>query len=100
MNYIVTYDIANDQLRLKIATFLLQQACQRIQKSVYLAPNWSHSEWNQFEKTLKTTFQTKLTGNDSLYIIPVQRKQLSDAIIFGNSKSIDNFLKEVFYFFF
>lgn len=100
MNYIITYDIENDRLRVKIAKFLLKNACERIQKSVYLAPSFKTSEWDNFRQDLHILFQGQLTVNDSLYIIPIQKKQLTEAIIIGNSSTLDSFLTDIFYLFF
>lgn len=100
MNYIITYDIGESRLRIKIAKFLLKNACERIQKSVYLAPAFRTSEWDHFKQNLYTLFQGQLTLKDSLYIIPIQRNQLIKTIILGSSNPLDTFLTEEYCFFF
>lgn len=100
MNYVITYDIGNDRLRLKIAKFLLRNACKRIQKSVYLAPSFGTSEWTIFKQDMNTLFQGQLALEDSLHIIPIQKKQLAETITLGNSTILNAFLKEDLYFYF
>lgn len=100
MNYLIAYDISDDRLRLKLSKFLLKHACERLQKSMYIAPAYSPTEWAVFLQDLHTLVQKSLILTDSILIIPVQQQQLIDSTTFGNKKALDTFLKEIFYFFF
>jgi len=99
MNYLITYDISADTLRTKLATLLLQNACDRLQKSVFLAPSFKKSEWIAFQQALNTLLHEKLSEKDSIHLIPIQKKQLQEVVTFGNNETLVNFLKESFYFF-
>lgn len=99
MNYLITYDISADTLRTKLATLLLQNACDRLQKSVFLAPSFKKSEWIAFQHALNALLHEKLSEEDSVHLIPIQRQELKETITFGNKKALTSFLKESFYFF-
>lgn len=98
MNYFISYDIQGDKLRSKIAKFLLRNACERIQKSVFLAPNYSTKEFNLFLDALTLLLKNNIQEKDTLLIFPSQRQQLVSAISFGDKTSLDAFLADEFYF--
>ncbi len=81
MKCFVFYDIENNRIRLKLAKYLLEKGCQRIQKSVYLA-NIDKRIFTQICDTLSELEQV-LSENDSIFIVPVGEYNLSSMHMVG-----------------
>ena len=68
MHYIISYDISDDKLRLKISKLLLASGCFRLQKSVFIAPNFP-------------TKQIKLLKQDVLKMLHCPAQRDTDSIL-------------------
>ncbi|MGB0864540.1 MAG: CRISPR-associated endonuclease Cas2 [Saprospiraceae bacterium] len=79
MFYLLSYDISNDKLRLKVSMHLLASGCIRLQKSVFIAPNYKSKEFFLLKKqVLKLINDHQKTDNDSFLCFKITPKQLPD----------------------
>lgn len=99
MNYLVSYDIQDNRLRLKLAKLLLRNGCERIQKSVFLAPEYNTRELMILKQDISALVQNVLSSRDSIWILPLQQQQLLDATLWGQENPVKDFLKELYYYF-
>ena len=77
MFYFLSYDISNDRLRLKVSKHLLASGCFRLQKSVFIAPNYKSKELQLLKKeVLKLIVCPERTDNDSFLCFKMTPKQL------------------------
>lgn len=86
MKYLISYDITEDRLRTRLAKYLRQQGCQRLQKSVFLSPNYPPKAWKQVALGLKTLAHNKLSPTDSILCFALNQQDLEKAIILGNEE--------------
>lgn len=76
MNYILSYDITSDKLRLKISKRLETLGCFRIQKSVFIGSNFSIKEIQLLKASILTILSNQLkTDNDSFICLPMTQNQ-------------------------
>ena len=99
MNYLVSYDIHDNKLRLKLAKLLLRNGCERIQKSVFLAPEYNNRDALLIKQDIEHLVQGVLGPNDSIWMLPLQQQQLLNAKLWGQKNPVDDFVKELYYYF-
>jgi CRISPR-associated protein Cas2 len=90
-NYIISYDISETNLRTTLAKLLLRSGCQRIQKSVFFAPNFSADEI----KTLRTNIQTIINHSNpanSIFALPFSKQQALNMTWLGDNQHINQIL--------
>ena len=77
MFYVLTYDISNDKLRLKVSKHLLVSGCFRLQKSVFVAPNYTNKELKLLKKTVMNLLNcSEKRDTDSFLCFRITPKQL------------------------
>jgi len=94
-SYLLSYDISNDKLRNKLSKILLRYGCKRLQKSVFLAPNFSKQELD----TLRTVLEAALSPankqkDDSLLCLPIVQTRLSELLWHGELDKIEGILSK------
>jgi CRISPR-associated endonuclease Cas2 len=78
MNYIISYDISDDRLRLKIAKHLLANGCFRLQKSVFIAPKFHpHTIKTLKQEVIAFLNCPETLDTDSILCFQISAKQLS-----------------------
>lgn len=90
-NYIISYDISETRLRTSIAKLLLRSGCQRIQKSVFFAPNFSADEI----KTLRTNIQIIINHSpttNTIFCLPFSKEQALKMTWLGDTHHIAKIL--------
>jgi CRISPR-associated protein Cas2 len=78
MHYAITYDISDDRLRNRLSKTLAKRGCWRLQKSVFLAPDFDPVEISKLRTELMQILASKRSPSDSLLCLPVERDLLSD----------------------
>lgn len=99
MNYLISYDIQEDNLRLKVSKFLLKRGCERIQKSVFVSMEMSNKEFKTFEQKLGDLVKNKFQSSDSIWVVSIPRQQLEESLCLGSRTALDSFLEEEFFYF-
>lgn len=95
-SYLISYDISNNKLRTQLAKILLRYGCKRLQKSVFLAPNYSLKELGLLRTALEKAFQYKnKQKNDSLICFPVPQMKLSELLWHGDLNKTEDILAKV-----
>jgi len=85
MNCFIFYDIQNNRLRVKIAKYLLEKGCQRIQKSVYLA-NITKKVYNDIFETFQE-LEEVFDDLNSIFMVPIGEYHLAEMRMVG--KDVD-----------
>lgn len=88
MNFFICYDISDDKRRLRLSKLLLRSGCERVQKSVFVAPDFDRTEMlrlkNKVERLLNVLHTEGVSPNDSVLYIPLENDAVSDVIWQGN----------------
>lgn len=87
MLYFVMYDIENDKIRTRIAKYLEDKGCVRVQKSIFFART-ERAVFNEIHKTLKE-IQDMYENDDSLFFVPVSTDQMRSMKIVGRNVDFD-----------
>ncbi|MCO6487866.1 MAG: CRISPR-associated endonuclease Cas2 [Phaeodactylibacter sp.] len=96
-SYIISYDIAADRLRDKVAALLQREGCTRVQKSVFFAPKFAIKELRALQAALHALVNGKLEENDSILCVPVLNKHLPTLLWEGASPGLEDTLKDRFH---
>ena len=70
---VLSYDIANDKGRTKMAKQLEQFGFERLQYSVF-AGHCTAARWNNWKRALEKLFEKYKTSGDKFYVIPQSEK--------------------------
>lgn len=98
-HYILSYDISDNALRVLVAKSLLKHACQRLQKSVFLAPNVTATELQKLKQELENILSQhpKAEKTDSLVCFSIQKQEISEMVIWGKTEGLRKILEEVLF---
>lgn len=88
MNFFICYDISDDKRRLRLSKLLLRSGCERVQKSVFVAPNFERKEMmvlkNKVERLLNVLYTEGVSVDDSVLYIPLENDAVQDVVWQGN----------------
>lgn len=87
MLYFIMYDIENDKIRTRIAKYLEDKGCVRVQKSIFFAQT-ERSLFNEIHNTLRE-IQDMYQNDDSLFFVPVSTDQMRSMKIVGRNVDFD-----------
>ena len=87
MLFFIMYDIENNKVRTSIAKYLEQNACLRVQKSIFFAET-KRSVFNQIHSDLKH-IQELYDNHDSIFMVPVSTDQVRAMKIIGQNTDFD-----------
>lgn len=91
MNFFVCYDISDDKRRLRLSKLLLREGCQRVQKSVFIAPDFERVEMlrlkNKVEKLLNVQITEGVSPDDSVLYIPLDNDAVNE-VVWQGSKAV------------
>lgn len=96
MYYLIVYDIRHNRRRTKMAHYLEQQGCQRLQKSVFMGRLSPEKAW-QIYRGLRALMQSAPPASalDSLLMMPLERHQIPQTLAFGNTEAFDALVQEI-----
>jgi len=78
MHYAISYDISDDRLRERVVKILARHGCRRLQKSVFLARDFTAAELSKLRAALAPLMDRLRAPGDSLICLPVERDLLRD----------------------
>ncbi len=84
MNYLISYDISDDRQRDRLAKLLERRGCSRVQKSVFLAPNFKPEEIILLKSAVLRLITKKTEPNNSILCIPIEKDLMTHAVWYGN----------------
>jgi CRISPR-associated endonuclease Cas2 len=98
-HYIISYDISVTALRTKIALLLKRHGCERLQKSVFLAPNIKTEDLMELKSELKRLVSTHsgYISSDSIVCFPIKRTDVTDMAWAGDTKELRRILDELLF---
>lgn len=73
MNYLISYDISEDKVRLKIAQQLLKAGCRRLQKSVFIAMDFSTKEIKALKVLVVALVSLTSSDTNSIICLPISK---------------------------
>jgi CRISPR-associated protein Cas2 len=88
MTYLICYDITDDHLRTRLAKRLEKAGCVRLQKSVFLAPNFEAKRLAILRGGIKRIITIGLSPDESVIAIPIDKDNLSDIVWAGDAAHI------------
>ena len=106
MNFFVCYDISDDKRRLRLSKLLLREGCKRVQKSVFIAPDFSRAEMLRLKTKVEQLLHIKYTDGtsrdsregvsleDSVLYIPLENDAVKDVVWEGNKETWTNLWKK------
>jgi CRISPR-associated protein Cas2 len=97
MTYLICYDISEDRLRTRLAKRLERAGCVRLQKSVFVAPNFDARRLEILRGSLLKMLPPQLALEESLLLIPIERDNLSSIILLGDAARTAELLKKVLF---
>lgn len=83
-NYLLSYDISDTKTRTRLAKILLKHGCERLQKSVFIAPNFLAEELRNLRYQVQQHLLGRLEPQDSFICTPVSPQQLKDLLWEGD----------------
>jgi CRISPR-associated protein Cas2 len=98
-HYILSYDISSNKLRTALAKLLLKSGCERIQKSVFLAPNFEPEQMLKLKKEVGLFLQTNhsYVSSDSIVCFPIKNTDIADMVWNGETKELRRIMEVVLY---
>ena len=98
MNFFICYDITDDKRRLRLSKLLLRSGCERVQKSVFVAPDFSRQEMlrlkSQIEGLLNVQYTEGSSPDDSVLYIPLDNDAVGDVIWQGKRETWEKLWKK------
>ncbi len=98
-HYIISYDIASNKLRTALSKLLLKNACVRIQKSVFLAPNFGKDQLILLQKQIKVFMLNSsfCLPTDSIVCFPVKNTDIGDMVWNGDTENLRKILNDLLF---
>ena len=87
MHYLISYDIAADGLRGRVAKLLERHGCRRMQRSVFAAPRFSGKQMTALRSGLHRLLGTSLEPGDSLFIVSIEGDAVGELVTFGENNA-------------
>lgn len=94
-NYLISYDISDNRLRLKASKLLERKGCVRLQKSVFLAPNYHLKELQTLRHELAFALRLQAGSEDSLLCVAIGKIDPKDMIWQGDNPVLQEALKVI-----
>jgi len=79
----IMYDITNNRIRTKVAEYLEEKGCVRVQKSIFLG-QIERRVYREIQETLHT-IQTSYENNDSIFFVPVSEDEIRAMRVIGEN---------------
>ena len=94
MTYLICYDITDDRLRTRLAKRLDNAGCLRLQKSVFIAPDFDARRLRILRGGIQKILPPTLLQNESVVVIPIEKNNLSDICWAGDADNIKTMLQK------
>ena len=92
MTYLICYDIIDNALRNRIAKRLERAGCQRVQKSVFIAPDFEARRIKILRGAIAKLIPPILSAEESVLVFPIERDNLTDAVWAGERSQFESLL--------
>ncbi len=79
----IMYDITNNRIRTKVAEYLEEKGCVRVQKSIFLG-QLERRVYREIQETLHT-IQSSYDNNDSIFFVPVSEDEIRAMRVIGEN---------------
>lgn len=93
MTYLICYDISNDRQRLQISKRLEKAGCLRIQKSVFIAPNFDARQLQILRGSIQR-LAIQLSADESILVVPIEKDNTHDITWIGDSLKISQIIQK------
>jgi CRISPR-associated protein Cas2 len=94
MTYLICYDIVDDRLRTRLANRLDNAGCVRLQKSVFMAPDFDARRLRILRGGILKLLPPTLLPHESVVVIPIEKNNLTDICWAGDTDNIKTLLKK------
>ena len=94
MHYIICYDIENDRLRGKTAKILARHGCNRVQKSVFVAPELLKKHLLRLQADLQRLLAGHLSAGDSVLLVPLREEESGQIVCWGDNNILPHLEKK------
>lgn len=91
--YLLSYDIRRNRTRAYIVKILKKHGCQRLQKSVFLAPKFAPMQLQRLRHDLQRYLRLYCEHSDSFVCIPIEQDDLLTMLWVGNPQDVQDMLK-------
>lgn len=95
-SFFLSYDISDDRLRIRLSKLLERHGCKRLQKSVFLAPDFEPREMTALRAGCLRLLQ-QAQPSDSLLCIPATRQYMDDLVWLGQKEKLSSALEELLF---
>ncbi|WBM74811.1 CRISPR-associated endonuclease Cas2 [Saprospira grandis] len=98
-HYIMSYDISSNRLRLAVCKLLQRQGAERLQKSVFFAPNMLLEEIRELRADLQQLMlhHPEALPQDSLICFPIRKQSIEEMVWAGESEDLRRLLDELLF---
>ncbi|MCF8245176.1 MAG: CRISPR-associated endonuclease Cas2 [Saprospiraceae bacterium] len=93
MKHFICYDIENDGWRDKLAKLLDKHGCKRVQKSVFMAVDFSPRETKQLRQAFEQLILPHLLATDSVLCLPVENDLAMQVVWHGINSDLHQALE-------
>ena len=97
MTYLICYDISDNNLRTRLAKRLDRAGCLRLQKSVFIAPDFDARRLKILRGGIAKILPPTLALEESLIVFPIEKDNLTHPIWAGNSSKIEKILEKALF---
>jgi CRISPR-associated endonuclease Cas2 len=97
MTYLICYDISDDALRSRLAKRLERAGCVRLQKSVFIVPNFDARRLGILRGALLKILQEPLALSESVLLVPIERDNLSSITLLGETVKTEELINKVLF---
>lgn len=97
MTYLICYDISEDKIRTRLAKRLERAGCVRLQKSIFVAPDFDARRLSMLRGALLKMLPPQLGYGESLLMIPIERDNLTSITLLGDTAQTEALLKKVLF---
>ncbi len=94
MTYLICYDISDDALRTRLSKRLDKAGCVRLQKSVFMAPDFDVRRLTILRGGIMKLLPPTLSPDESVIVIPIEKNNLSDIVWQGDVQRITGILRK------
>ena len=91
--YLLSYDISRSRTRTYVANVLKKHGCQRLQKSVFLAPKFAPMQLQRLRHELQRYLRLYCERTDSFVCIPIEHDDLLTMLWGGNPQHVQDMLQ-------
>jgi CRISPR-associated endonuclease Cas2 len=98
-HFIISYDISSTALRTKIGRMLEREGCSRIQKSVFIAPNFEEDDLEKLKIKIHSLLRdvNLSSQTDSIVCFPIRKKDISEMVWDGSTDDLKKIMEKLLF---